>query len=131
MISLAVSFGKLLLAPLLRLPAHGFEVALHAVDADRKAVLQGEVLRVFGQDRREHARGNVTIGFVDAGPFDRHRGGDRPPTPATPPCVRVRTRRFEMVTLTFFETAMPPFSTKLPVTLTFFSTKGISFAFWF
>src|SRR5208337_4547922 len=27
--------------------------------------------------------------------FDRHRGGGHPPTPATPPCVRVRTRRFE------------------------------------
>ena len=26
---------------------------------------------------------------------DRHRGGGRPPTPATPPCVRVRTRRFD------------------------------------
>ena len=33
-------------------------------------------------------------------PFDRHRGGGHPPTPATPPCVRVRTRRFELVTLT-------------------------------
>ena len=32
--------------------------------------------------------------------FDRHRGGGRPPTHATPPCVRVRTRRFEKVTLT-------------------------------
>jgi hypothetical protein len=32
-------------------------------------------------------------------PFDRHRGGGHQPTPATPPCVRVRTRRFEMVTL--------------------------------
>jgi hypothetical protein len=32
-------------------------------------------------------------------PFDRHRGSGRPLTPATPPCVRVRTRRFEMVTL--------------------------------
>src|SRR6516162_954160 len=32
-------------------------------------------------------------------PFDRHRGGGHPPTPATPPCVRVRTRRFEPVTL--------------------------------
>ena len=32
--------------------------------------------------------------------FDRHRGSGRPLTPATPPCVRVRTRRFEMVTLT-------------------------------
>src|SRR6266542_1843222 len=28
---------------------------------------------------------------------DRHRGGGHPPTPATPPCVRVRTRRFELV----------------------------------
>src|SRR5207245_10824239 len=32
-------------------------------------------------------------------PTDRHRGGGHPPTPATPPCVRVRTRRFETVTL--------------------------------
>src|ERR1039458_10455567 len=30
---------------------------------------------------------------------DRHRGGGHPPTPATPPCVRVRTRRLELVTL--------------------------------
>src|ERR1017187_4602303 len=35
--------------------------------------------------------------------LDRHRGGGHPPTPATPPCVRVRTRRFETVTLTFLE----------------------------
>src|ERR1019366_5759965 len=34
---------------------------------------------------------------------DRHRGGGHPPTPATPPCVRVRTRRFETVTLTVLE----------------------------
>ena len=27
--------------------------------------------------------------------LDRHRGGGHPPTPATPPCIRVRTRRFE------------------------------------
>jgi hypothetical protein len=33
--------------------------------------------------------------------FDRHRGSGRPLTPATPPCIRVRTRRFEMVTPTF------------------------------
>jgi len=31
--------------------------------------------------------------------LDRHRGSGCPLTPATPPCVRVRTRRFEMVTL--------------------------------
>jgi hypothetical protein len=35
--------------------------------------------------------------------LDRHRGGGHPPTPATPPCVRVRTRRFESVTLTVLE----------------------------
>src|SRR2546427_4951818 len=34
---------------------------------------------------------------------DRHRGGGHPPTPATPPCVRVRTRRFETVTLALLE----------------------------
>ena len=34
---------------------------------------------------------------------DRHRGGGHPPTPATPPCVRVRTRRFELVTLAFID----------------------------
>src|ERR1019366_700825 len=36
---------------------------------------------------------------VNTWAFDRHRGGGHPPTPATPPCVRVRTRRFELVTL--------------------------------
>jgi hypothetical protein len=30
---------------------------------------------------------------------DRHRGGGRPPAPATPPCIRVRTRRFERAQL--------------------------------
>src|SRR5215470_1038754 len=34
----------------------------------------------------------------------RHRGGGHPPTPATPPCVRVRTRRFELVTPTLPQT---------------------------
>ena len=33
----------------------------------------------------------------------RHRGGGHPPTPATPPCVRVRTRRFELVTLALID----------------------------
>jgi hypothetical protein len=36
--------------------------------------------------------------LLNTTPFDRHRGGGHPPTPATPPCVRVRTRRFESVT---------------------------------
>jgi hypothetical protein len=34
-------------------------------------------------------------GFVVGRAVDRHRGGGHPPTPATPPCIRVRTRRFE------------------------------------
>src|SRR5215831_20345798 len=34
---------------------------------------------------------------------DRHRGGGRPPTPATPPCIRVRTRRFKKVALAVLE----------------------------
>jgi hypothetical protein len=34
---------------------------------------------------------------------DRHRGGGRQPTPATPPCIRVRTRRFKKVALTVLE----------------------------
>src|SRR5437870_2906420 len=34
---------------------------------------------------------------------DRDRGGGRPPTPPTPPCVRVRTRRFETFGLTLLE----------------------------
>src|SRR3989442_11826358 len=41
--------------------------------------------------------------FVNTAAFDRHRGGGRPPTPATPPCVRVRTRRFETFGLTSLE----------------------------
>src|ERR1022692_659877 len=41
-------------------------------------------------------------------PFDRHRGGGHPPTPATPPCVRVRTRRFETVTLAILEQRRKP-----------------------
>src|SRR5438034_6429429 len=40
-----------------------------------------------------------TIWLFPNSPLDRHRGGGHPPTPATPPCVRVRTRRFELVTL--------------------------------
>jgi hypothetical protein len=35
--------------------------------------------------------------------LDRHRGGGHPPTPATPPCIRVRTRRFELVRLAFID----------------------------
>src|SRR5439155_5280023 len=34
---------------------------------------------------------------------DRDRGGGHPPTPPTPPCIRVRTRRFETFGLTLLE----------------------------
>ena len=40
---------------------------------------------------------------IPQSPFDRHRGGGHPPTPATPPCIRVRTRRFKKVALTVLE----------------------------
>jgi hypothetical protein len=33
--------------------------------------------------------------MTDKKVVDRHRGGGHPPTPATPPYVRVRIRRFE------------------------------------
>lgn len=32
---------------------------------------------------------------AEAASMDRHRGSGCPLTPATPPCVRVRTRRFD------------------------------------
>lgn len=34
-------------------------------------------------------------GFPPTSIYDRHRGSGRPLTPATPPCIRVRTRRFD------------------------------------
>ena len=37
--------------------------------------------------------------FVNTCRFDRHRGSGCPLTPATPPCERVRTRRFEKLRL--------------------------------
>jgi hypothetical protein len=41
---------------------------------------------------------SATFALPPSCPFDRHRVGGCPLTPATPPCVR-RARRFEMVTL--------------------------------
>ncbi len=50
----------------------------------------------------DYAVGNPELtarsGFLESlpvSPLDRHRGGGHPPTPATPPCVRIRTRRFD------------------------------------
>jgi len=39
---------------------HRVEVSLHAIHADRDAINQRERFRVLGQDRREHARDNVS-----------------------------------------------------------------------
>jgi len=44
-------------------------------------------------------RAKTELESLNATALDRHRGGGHPPTPATPPCVRVRTRRFELVKL--------------------------------
>ena len=44
-------------------------------------------------------RGDAGTEIPNPTAFDRHRGRGCPPTPATPPCVRVRTRRFESVAL--------------------------------
>src|SRR5215468_1716847 len=55
-----------------------------------------------GKDAGRTMVGDFPFGLepmLDVAGFERHRGGGHPPTPATPPCVRVRTRRFETVTL--------------------------------
>src|SRR5437764_2148225 len=59
---------------------------------------QREVQRLTGGSRELTwlSRHNRGVGMLF---LDRHRGGGHPPTPATPPCVRGRTRRFETVTL--------------------------------
>jgi hypothetical protein len=61
-----------------------------------------KILVPYRQVRRRGAFAWMSVphaGALAIGGFDRHRGGGHPPTPATPPCVRVRTRRFELVTL--------------------------------
>src|SRR5471032_2507082 len=50
--------------------------------------LEGFFSRVFGREERPK----------EVGHFNRDRGRPRGPTPPTPPCVRVRTRRFGLVT---------------------------------
>jgi hypothetical protein len=63
-------------------------------------------------EHQNEANKTSVIGAIVAPPFvvmaaipivDRHRGGGHPPTPATPPCVRVRARRFESVTRAVLE----------------------------
>lgn len=46
--------ADLRLPPLLDLPLHGLEVALHPINANRDAVHQRKRLRVFREDGREH-----------------------------------------------------------------------------
>jgi hypothetical protein len=56
----------------------------------------------WDRHRAEGGDFSLDIPFYRTSPvsrLDRHRGSGCPLTPATPPCVRVRTRRFEMVTL--------------------------------
>src|SRR5438128_6945494 len=59
-------------------------------------------MMVFGEREASPSIGSSLrqIGLFPHSPLDRQRGGSHPPTPATPPCVRVRTRRFELVALT-------------------------------
>src|ERR1019366_7423067 len=49
-------------------PPHRLEVALHAVHADRQAVLQGEILRMLGEHRSENAWENFS-GLAGAPPI--------------------------------------------------------------
>ncbi len=51
---------KLACAPGFNLPAHRFEVSLHAVDACREDVHEAQVLGVLGEHRCERARDNVS-----------------------------------------------------------------------
>ena len=79
------------------------DAAVHCADALAKHIRAGDAehtpwpFRVFAKTG-EVINGEEYGGMIVA-PVrlfsDRHRGGGRPPTPATPPCVRVRTRRFE------------------------------------
>jgi len=45
--------SELLFTPSFHLQAHRLKAPLHAINPDRQAVLQGEMLRVFGEYRRE------------------------------------------------------------------------------
>jgi len=63
------------------------------------AVLFGAAYIAVSRDYRQNRPLLVYGTVLKYWAFDRHRGGGHPPTPATPPCVRVRTRRFELVTL--------------------------------
>src|SRR5439155_3583975 len=53
----------------------------------------------LGLDLHQVGQRTFTSKLLSMPSTHRHRGGDHPPTPATPPCVRVRTRRFELVAL--------------------------------
>src|SRR6266481_1890510 len=46
--------------PSFHLLSHRFEVSLHSINTHRYAIHERERLRVFGQDRRKHARDNVS-----------------------------------------------------------------------
>src|SRR5260370_42423123 len=57
---LGVDIGQFTPLPCFHLLAHGLEVPLHAVHADRDAVDERERLRVLREHRGEHTSGNVS-----------------------------------------------------------------------
>ena len=60
--------------------------------------LLSEVIRFYQVQLHRHPEAAAYLsqrGVRQPEVIDRHRGGGHPPTPATPPCIRVRTRRFE------------------------------------
>jgi hypothetical protein len=73
---------------------HGGKIGGEGCEVEVDETLIGGKARNMHYDRKVRMQkegrntGNKT-------PVDRHRGGGRPPTPATPPYVRVRIRRFE------------------------------------
>lgn len=65
--------GEFTPLPSFHLLAHGFEVSLHSVDADRNAINKGKRLRMFGEHRRKRTRNNVANLERWSGLFNVHR----------------------------------------------------------
>src|SRR5258707_7287680 len=58
-------------------------------------MIQSNDPKIEGADARKSASRQLCSFISTESRFDRHRGGSCLPTPATPPCIRVRTRRLE------------------------------------
>src|SRR6202163_3239419 len=89
------------LAPCIRFFVHRLAHLIHASFRPRLAAVA--LASSLGLHLHQVGRRTCTSKLLSMPSTHRHRGGGHPPTPATPPCVRVRTRRFESVTLTFLE----------------------------